>query len=71
MNVSLNSVQQWVKQFHDFGEEYFQKRIIKKGPEVIVQKSELDHLKAIEKKYKDQLRQVEILKKFQTFLKEN
>ncbi len=71
MNVSLTSVQQWVKQYRDFGEEYFQKKPKKKGPEVTVQKSELDHLKAIEKKYKNQLIQVEILKKFQSFLKEN
>lgn len=68
LSVSLTSVQQWVKQYNDFGPEYFSPPIrSSQEPDVI--QAELERLKLIEKAYEEKLIEVEILKKFQAFLK--
>lgn len=70
MNVSQTSIQQWVKQYKDFGPASFLTNDTQKSPTTLVDAEELARLKAIEIAYKEQLIQVEILKKFQTFLKQ-
>ena len=68
LSVSLTSVQTWVKQYNDFGPEYFTTQVRSSdGPDAI--QAELERLKKIEKAYEEQLIEVEILKKFQAFLK--
>jgi transposase len=70
MNVSLTSIQQWVKQYKDFGPASFLNKDSQKRPMAMVNVEELARLKTIEIAYKEQMVQVEILKKFQTFLKQ-
>lgn len=70
MNVSLTSIQQWVKQYKDFGPASFLNLDTQKKPMSLVDVEELARLKVIEKAYEEQQIQVEILKKFQTFLKQ-
>lgn len=70
MNVSLTSIQQWVKRYKDFGPASFLNKDTQKGPMAMVDVKELARLKTIEVAYKEQMLQVEILKKFQTFLKQ-
>ncbi|WP_342514558.1 transposase [Sporosarcina sp. FSL K6-1522] len=70
MNVSQTSIQQWVKQYKDFGPTYFRTKDTQKNPMTMVDTEELARLKAIEVAYNEQQIQVEILKKFQTFLKQ-
>ena len=73
INVSQTSIQQWVKQYKDYGPQYFlnkkMERKVKKAPVIMIDEVELKRLKGIEAAYKEQQIQVEILKKFQTFLK--
>lgn len=70
LSVSLTSVQTWVKQYRDHGPAFFLEG--KKGitPVTFINQEELTRLKDIEKKYQEQEIQIEILKKFQAFLKE-
>ena len=70
MNVSQTSIQQWVKQYKDFGPTFFLTKDTQKKPMTMVDTEELVRLKAIEAAYNEQQIQVEILKKFQTFLKQ-
>jgi transposase len=68
MNVSRTSIQQWVKQYKDFGPASFLNIDAQKRPMSLVDAEELARLQAIEVAYEEQQIQVEILKKFQTFL---
>ena len=70
MNVSRTSIQQWVKQYKDFGPASFLNIDTQKRPMSLVDAEELARLQAIEIAYEEQQIQVEILKKFQTFLKQ-
>ncbi len=70
MNVSQTSIQQWVKQYKDFGPASILNIDTQKRPMSLVGAEELARLKAIEIAYEEQQIQVEILKKFQTFLKQ-
>ncbi|MBE1556002.1 transposase [Sporosarcina limicola] len=70
MDVSQTSIQQWVRQYKDFGPAYFLEKDTHNSEMTMVDIEELVRLKAIEKAYKEQQIQVEILKKFQTFLKQ-
>lgn len=70
MNVSRTSIQQWVRQYKDFGPVYFLEKGTHNSEMTMVDIEELGRLKAIEVAYKEQQIQVEILKKFQTFLKQ-
>lgn len=70
MNVSQTSIQQWVKQYKDFGPAYFLKKDTDNSVMTTVDAEELARLRVIEIAYEEQQIQVEILKKFQTFLKQ-
>lgn len=67
--VSLTSIQLWVKQYKDFGPDFFsvKEEVVPNDNSSL--KAELDRLKQIEKAYEEKLIEVEILKKFQAFLK--
>ncbi len=73
MNVSQTSIQQWVKQYKDFGPVSFLNMDTQKRPMSLVDAEELARLKAIEIAYEEQQIQVEILLKlpnlFQTEVK--
>lgn len=70
INVSQTSMQQWVKQYKDYGPQSFFKNDIEKKPTAMIDEEELKRLKEIEAAYEEQQIQVDILKKFQTFLKQ-
>lgn len=70
MNVSQTSIQQWVKQYKDFGPAFFLNKDIEISPMTLVDANEFERLQAIEIAFNEQQIQVEILKKFQTFLKQ-
>lgn len=72
IDVSQTSIQQWVKQYKDYGPQHFfkNKKNLEKYPVTMIDEQELKRLKEIEKAYEEQKVQVEILKKFQTFLKQ-
>lgn len=72
IDVSQTSIQQWVKQYKDYGPEHFLKtqKNEEKNPVTMVDEKELQRLRKIEKAYEEQQIQVEILKKFQTFLRQ-
>lgn len=69
MSVSLTSVQTWAKQFRDHGPNFFIDGKKARQPSILVEQEELNRLKEIEQKYKEQEIQIEILKKFQAFLR--
>lgn len=71
LSVSLTSVQTWVKQYKDNGPSFFtgKSETVKDGVGIWVSTEEHEHLKELEKNYEDMQLQVEILKKFHTFLK--
>jgi len=70
-DVALNSIAIWVRNFRLYGKDglSFDKRTAF-VPQEETQK-ELKRLKKIEKRYNEQLEEIEILKKFQAFLREN
>lgn len=70
INVSQTSIQLWVKQYKEFGQEFFIDKVTQNKPMSLVDADELVRLQAIEVAYEEQQIQVEILKKFQTFLKQ-
>ena len=70
MNVSQTSIQQWVKQYKDFGPTFFLNKDTENRSMTLVDADELKRLQAIEIAFEEQRIQVEILKKFQTFLKQ-
>lgn len=68
IGFSVNSVINWVKTFEQYGEAGLQS----KNPHLLSDdRIELERLRCIEKKYYQQAEEIEILKKFQAFLKEN
>jgi transposase len=68
IGYSVNSVIAWVKIFDDHGEAGLR---TKKSHLLSNDRSELERLRSIEKKYYQQQEEIEILKKFQAFLKGN
>lgn len=68
IGYSVNSVIAWVKIFDNHGEAGLQ---AKNSHLLSNDRSELDRLHIIEKKYYQQQEEIEILKKFQAFLKGN
>ena len=68
IGYSVNSVIGWVKIFEEHGEAGLQS---KKSHHLPNDRSELERLRSIEKKYYQQIEEIEILKKFQAFLKGN
>lgn len=72
VGVSQSSIQQWVKQYKDYGPQHFlkNKKNLEKRTMTLIEEQELKRLKEIEAAHKEQQIQVEILKKFQTFLKQ-
>lgn len=69
LSVSLTSVQQWAKQYKDYGPAFFTNKESNLNPGVWVDSQEYSRLKEIEKDFEEKQLQVEILKKFQTFLR--
>lgn len=68
IGYSVNSVIAWVKIFDGHGEAGLR---TKKSHLLSNDRSELERLRSIEKKYYQQQAEIEILKKFQAFLKGN
>jgi transposase len=68
LGVSVGSIINWIKQYEAPTQKTVQPLIVGDTPEL---KEELKRLRAIEKQYQDQQLEIEILKKFQAFLKEN
>lgn len=70
-DVSLNSINIWIRNYQLYGRDglSFDKRKAYVTQEET--QKELKRLKKIEKRYNEQLEEIEILKKFQAFLKEN
>ena len=69
MNIHINSLNLWLKQFREHGPEGLQSHYQK--PNLLEHDEELHRLQEIEKKYNEQQDHIEILKKFQAFLKES
>lgn len=70
LDIHPNSLTNWLRKYREKGPEGLQPSRHPASTETS-QAAELTRLKAIEKKYNDQLEEIEILKKFQAFLKEN
>ncbi|WP_186670678.1 transposase [Sporosarcina sp. BP05] len=68
LGVSLGTIINWIKQYESPEIKPLQPLIVGDTPEL---KNELKRLRDIEKQYKDQQLEIEILKKFLAFLKEN
>lgn len=69
LNVSANSVRQWAKQYREHGASCFREKIVTPTTLIMIDRKELKRLQDIERKQKEQEIQIEILKKFQAFLK--
>lgn len=69
LEIHINSLTGWLKLYREHGEDALLSHYEKS--DLIEHTAELNRLRDIEKKYKEQLIQNEILKKFQAFLKEN
>ena len=71
MSVSLTSINNWVRSYQLYGKDGLlcEKRESFVKPEET--QKELKRLKDVEKKYKKQVQEIENLKKFQAFLREN
>ncbi|VDG96962.1 Transposase [Lysinibacillus sphaericus] len=69
--IHINSISNWIRKYKEKGVDGL--RPFVKTPRVPrdQMKDELNRLQEIEKKYNEQLTEIEILKKFQAFLKEN
>lgn len=68
IGFSVTSVINWVKTFQQYGDTGLQS----KNQQLLTDdRIELERLRCIETKYYQQLEEIEILKKFQAFLKEN
>ena len=68
LGVSLGSINNWIKQYESPKIKPLHPLVVGDTPEL---QTELKRLRAIEKQYQDQQLEIEILKKFQAFLKEN
>lgn len=69
MNVHLNSLSNWLKQYRNFCKKGLESNYDK--TDVYEHSDEIKLMREIEKKYNEQQDHIEILKKFQTFLKES
>ncbi|QFF99859.1 hypothetical protein PB01_14070 [Psychrobacillus glaciei] len=69
LDIHINSLTKWLKLYREHGEDALLSNYEK--PDLMEHTEELNRLRDIEKKYKEQLIQNEILKKFQAFLKVN
>lgn len=70
LGIHPNSLTNWLRKYREKGPEGLQPSRHQTST-YTSQTAELERLKAIEKKYNDQIEEIEILKKFQAFLKEN
>ncbi|TAA72789.1 hypothetical protein D2909_04150 [Planococcus salinarum] len=70
LSIHPNSLTNWLRKYREKGPEGLQP-YRHQSSTYTSQTAELERLKAIEKKYNDQIEEIEILKKFQAFLKEN
>lgn len=70
LGIHLNSLTNWLRIYREKGPEGLRPSL-KQTASASFPTDELERLKEIEKKYNDQLEEIEILKKFQAFLKEN
>lgn len=68
LGVHIHSVRQWVNHFKQNGEAGLMSKLAHLRP---ADQAELERLRIIEKKYNQQQTEIEILKKFQAFLKES
>lgn len=68
LKVSFNTINNWIKKYNSPEREAVHPLVDGDTPEV---KAELKRLRDIEKLHKEQQLEIEILKKFQAFLKEN
>ncbi|WP_342513203.1 transposase [Sporosarcina sp. FSL K6-1522] len=68
LDIHINSITNWMKIYREKGENG-----LRPTPKAILldEATELERLKKIEKKYNEQLVEIEILKKFHAFLKES
>ena len=71
MNVSLTSINNWVRSYQLYGKDGLSSEKRESFVELEETQKELKRLKNVEKKYKKQVEEIEILKKFQAFLKES
>lgn len=69
MNIHINSLSNWLRQYRNFGKKGLESNFDKK--DVSEHSDEIKRLREIEKKYNEQQEHIEILKKFQAFLKES
>ena len=69
MNIHLNSLSNWLRQYRNFGKKGLESKYDK--TDVSEHSDEIKRLREIEKKYNEQQDHIEILKKFQAFLKES
>ena len=70
-DIALNSINIWVRNYQLYGKDGLSSN---KRTAYVAQEEtqkELKRLQKIEKRYYEQLEEIEILKKFQAFLKEN
>lgn len=71
LGIHLNSLTNWLRIYREEGAEGLRPLEKRKTSVDAPPTNELERLRAIEKKYNEQLDEIEILKKFQAFLKEN
>jgi transposase-like protein len=71
LGIHLNSLTNWLRLYREKGADGLRPLEKQKATVDASPTNELERLKVIEKKYNDQLEEIEILKKFQAFLKEN
>ena len=69
MDVHINSLTNWLRIYREKGPEGLLPPA--RQTNTLPPAEELERLREIEKKYNEQLEEIEILKKFQAFLKEN
>lgn len=70
LGVHPNSLTNWLRNYREKGAEGLQPHRHQTSTSTSLP-AELERLRAVEKKYNEQLEEIEILKKFQAFLKEN
>ncbi|ANU09296.1 hypothetical protein BBH88_02595 [Planococcus antarcticus DSM 14505] len=69
MNIHPNSLSNWLRQYRNYGKKRLESNYDK--TDVSEHSDEIKRLREIEKKYIEQRDHIEILKKFQAFLKES
>nr|WP_144929302.1 helix-turn-helix domain-containing protein [Paenibacillus bovis] len=69
--IHINTINNWIRAYKAKGVNGLRSAVKGAKSDDIKTQSELDRLREIEKKYNEQMKEIEILKKFQAFLKEN